>query len=147
MILDKVCNLEKYCSIHPLFKQVVQFINDNNLAELEHQQIVINDKLYANVDLVEPKEKKEALLEAHQKYIDIQIPLTHSEVMGHSPLCNSFSPLKPYDSEKDIIFYEDKPLNYFTVEPNMFAIFFPEDAHAPAISTCKAKKIVFKIKC
>ncbi|MBO4344254.1 MAG: YhcH/YjgK/YiaL family protein, partial [Victivallales bacterium] len=45
----------------------------------------------------------------------------------------------------DYCLFSDKPQSFFDVRPGCFAIFFPEDAHAPNIGTGVHKKVVVKI--
>ena len=54
-------------------------------------------------------------------------------------------PQGEYDAEKDIEFFEDVPDSYVTVLPGEFAVFFPEDAHAPLIGTGEVHKVVIKV--
>jgi biofilm protein TabA len=35
---------------------------------------------------------------------------------------------------------------YVTVKPGMFAIFFPQDGHAPGITPDGVKKVIVKVK-
>ena len=77
--------------------------------------------------------------------IDIQIPVTATETMGYTPLCDL--PEFEYNEEKDITKYTGVPAqSYIDVKPGMFAIFFPQDGHAPCISDSdEFKKIIVKI--
>ena len=43
-------------------------------------------------------------------------------------------------------FYSDAPGMYFQLTDNQFAIFFPEDVHAPMIGEGEIKKMVIKVK-
>lgn len=52
----------------------------------------------------------------------------------------------PYNAEKDITFFEGLAETYITVKPGMFAIFFPQDGHAPGISPDGVKKVIVKVK-
>ena len=90
------------------------------------------------------KTKEEAVLETHRKMIDIQIPLSCTEVMGYTPREDLDE--QPYNAEKDITFYEGMAQQYVAVKPGMFAIFFPQDGHAPCISEEPVRKAIFKIK-
>jgi len=51
-----------------------------------------------------------------------------------------------YNAEKDVVFYNDAPDMYFQLTNNQFAIFFPEDVHAPMIGEGEIKKLVIKVK-
>ncbi|MEJ7678546.1 MAG: YhcH/YjgK/YiaL family protein [Segetibacter sp.] len=45
-----------------------------------------------------------------------------------------------------LLSYNDKPDTYFTLQAGQFAIFYPEDVHAPQIGEGPIKKLVVKIK-
>lgn len=103
-------------------------------------------ELWVNVAQTQPKTSKEARLEAHKEYIDIQIPVSDVEVMGYTPLQEELPVSTPYNAEKDIMFFDGPAESYLTVKPGMFAIFFPQDVHAPGITPKGVKKIIVKIK-
>ena len=46
----------------------------------------------------------------------------------------------------DIEFFFDPPQTYLALKPNMFALFFPGDAHAPMISDGAVHKCVVKVR-
>ena len=51
-----------------------------------------------------------------------------------------------YNSVKDITKYEGMADTYVTCKPGEFAIFFPQDGHAPCISdAAEIKKAIFKV--
>lgn len=145
MIIDTLDNLGRYTALNPLFSQVEAFIRTHDLHTLPTGRIdMVGDILYVNVMQAAPKAKDESRLETHKKMIDIQIPLTAEETMGYAPLKDLGE--APYDEADDISFYSESAQQYLTVRPGMFVIFFPEDAHAPAISTGGVRKIIFKVK-
>lgn len=147
MVIDRLENLGKYASLNPLFPQVIDFLNTHDLLALEPGRIELQGKeLWVNVDQATPKARSEAKLEAHRAYVDIQIPLTATEEMGYTPLKNCGSEIASYNEEKDIIFFEGAAESYLHVAPGMFTIFFPEDGHAPAITTDGVRKLIFKIR-
>jgi beta-galactosidase beta subunit len=47
---------------------------------------------------------------------------------------------------KDVLFYDDAPDMFFQLTNLQFAIFFPEDVHAPMIGEGNIKKMVIKVK-
>ena len=145
MILDTIDNLQLYADINPFFGEVVRFMKENDLSTLAPgRHDIIGDDLYVNIAEASPRTREEAKLESHRKMIDIQIPLTASEEMGYTPLCDL--PEAPYDEGKDIAFYNETPQSYFEVTPKQFVIFFPHDGHAPAISPRPWRKAIFKVK-
>jgi YhcH/YjgK/YiaL family protein len=147
MIIDTLDNLAKYEAINPLFKDVVEFMKKNSLAKMEPGKYEIKGKdLFLNIAVAKGKAPDEAVLESHVKMIDIQIPLDGPETYGYTPLCRL--PETPYNAEKDITKYPDLMAESFIdCQPGMFAIFFPQDGHAPCISMApEIKKAIFKVK-
>lgn len=145
MVIDTIENLEKYVSLNPLFKDVVEFIKSNNLESLEVGKHAIKGAdLFVNIQMAKGKTKEAALLETHKKMIDIQIPLSAPETYGYTPLCDL--PEAEYNEEKDITKYVGEAYTYVTCKPGEFAIFFPQDGHAPCISgEAEIKKAIFKV--
>lgn len=147
MIIDKIENLSNYIPLNPLFGEIVDFLQMHSLNTLNVAKNILSDSdVRLNIDQTPAKSKEEARLEAHRIFIDIQIPINGSEMMGYTPLDYCPIPAAPYDAEKDIVFYDGPAQNYIKVEPGMFIIFFPEDAHAPCINTQSIKKAIFKVK-
>lgn len=147
MIVDTLDNLEKYTSLNPLLAQAAEFLNAQKLETMEVGKTELKAKeLVVNVAQTKPKTKEEARLEAHKDFIDIQIPLSGTEVMGYTPTKDCLPADASYDAEKDVMFFDGLAESYVEVKPGMFAIFFPQDGHAPGITPDGVKKIVVKVK-
>lgn len=117
--------------------------NDLNSLEIGKHEIKGSD-LFVNVQVAKGKTKEVAVLETHKKMIDIQIPLSAEETYGYTPLCDL--PDAEYNNEKDITKYEGMADTYVTCKPGEFAIFFPQDGHAPCIAGVpEIKKAIFKV--
>lgn len=145
MVIDTLENLDKYVSLNPLFKDVLDFIKSNDLNTLEiGKHEIKGSDLFVNVQVAKGKTKEVAVLETHKKMIDIQIPLSVEETYGYTPLCDL--PDAEYNNEKDITKYEGMADTYVTCKPGEFAIFFPQDGHAPCIAGVpEIKKAIFKV--
>ena len=145
MVIDNLRNLRDYESLHPLFAKAFDFIEHTDLKALEPGKIVlIEDELFVNVCQWGPKTKEEAKLETHDEYIDVHVPIANGEVMGYTQRCDL--PEAEYDASVDMTLYEGLATDYITVKPGMFTLFFPEDGHAPGITTTGLKKIIIKVK-
>jgi YhcH/YjgK/YiaL family protein len=146
MIFDDINVINKYKSLHPRFEKAFEFIlsaDINNLTVGKHQ--IDGENIYASVN--EYTTKAEGYLEAHKKYIDIQIVAKGTEKIGFARL-NDQVVKDAYNGEKDITFYYGD-CEYVKLEPGTFAIFFPEDLHKPGISVdqpVEVKKIVIKVR-
>lgn len=146
MVIDTLENLEKYVSLNPLFKDVVDFIKSNDLNALETGKHEIKGSdLFVNIQNAKGKSKEKTVLETHKQMIDIQIPLSSAETYGYTPLC--CLPEAEYNEAKDITKYEGAADTYVTCKPGEFAIFFPQDGHAPCITDAEEiRKAIFKVK-
>lgn len=145
MVVDKLENLEKYASLNPLFADAIAFLKATNLDTHEVGKLTLKEnELTVNFAQARPKSKEEAKLETHNNFIDIQLPLSGVELMGYTPRADL--PEAEYNAEKDITFYEGLAQDYLTIKPGMFAIFFPEDGHAPGITPDGVKKVIVKVR-
>lgn len=145
MVVDKLENLEKYVSLNPLFAQAVEYLKSTDLDAHEIGKITLKEgELMVNFSQTRPKTKEEAKLETHNQFIDIQIPLSGVEVMGYTSRTDL--PEEEYNAEKDITFYKGLAKDYLTITPGMFAIFFPQDGHAPGVTSDGVKKVIVKVR-
>lgn|SRR5574344_1235287 len=145
MVIDTLDNLYKYESLNPLFHTVVEYLKNNDLSKAECGKTLLKgEDLFINLTTAKGKSPEDAVLETHKRMIDIQVPISCAETYGYTPLCQL--PDVEYNEANDITKYEGVAQSYVTAEPGMFAIFFPQDGHAPCISTEKEiKKAIFKI--
>lgn len=106
MVIDRLENIEKYTLLHPLFEQAIDFLKSHDLHSLEIGKTELKGKdLLVNVAQTNPKEKENAKLETHKDYIDIQIPLSGTEIMGYTAAQDCLPVDAPYNAEKDITFF------------------------------------------
>lgn len=146
MIVDTLENLEKYKEVNPLFPKVVEFLKTHDLSSLEIGKIELQGSdLFIKVAQAKPKTKEQAKIEAHKNYLDIQIPVSNTEVMGYTPL-KDCKEATAYNVEKDVLFFGGLADSYLTVKPGMFAIFFPQDGHAPGVTPDGLKKVIVKVR-
>ena len=144
MVVDRLENLEKYASLNHLFAKAMEYLKTTDLNAQELGKVKLQgDDLVVNFSQTKPKTKEEAKLETHNQFIDIQIPLSGVEVMGYT--AREDLPEADYDADKDISFYPGLAESYIPVKPGMFAIFFPQDAHAPGVSPDGVKKVIVKV--
>lgn len=146
MILTSISQSDRYSMLHPLFRHAFSYVRDTDLLTFAPgRHHIVGDDLIAIVELVPGKTKEMARLEAHRRYIDIQLVLEGDEQMGWKPLADCHNPLSEHSMEKDIRFFHDAPASWIAVPPDHFCIFFPEDAHAPLISSGMVRKVIFKV--
>ena len=147
MIIDTIENLEKYATINLLFPKVVEFLKANDLnAMADGKYEIVGNDLFVTITTTKGKTPDEAILETHNKMIDIQLPLSAAETYGYTH--RSLLPETDYNEEKDISFAPGMVADsYVTCQPGMMIIFFPQDGHAPCISgNSELRKAIFKVK-
>lgn len=145
MIIDSFDNAERYFSIHKDFKLVFDFLKENDLRKLEcGRHELRGSEVYFNLQEYETKPLQK--LEAHKKYIDIQVVATGEEYMGYTNIDNT-TISEEYNEEKDVMFLNGNVDKLLATNKN-FLIFYPEDAHMPALAVNEpkyVKKAIFKI--
>lgn len=147
MIKDHINNAHQYDDLHPNFRSVLEILQSLNLDALQPGHIELDGNyVYININETKSKNKEEAKLESHRRYIDIQMPLSGKETFGVKATTKCTNPIDEFDTERDILFYEDTPTEYITLNKGEFIIFFPDDAHAPCINTIDNHlKLIVKI--
>ncbi len=125
------------------------FLKNNDLTKLDLKRYDIDgDNLYATVNEYLTRNQEDAMYESHKKYIDIQYVITGKEIIGIVPAATKTEVTEPYDSLKDIEFFNVAEKNDFKATPEFFFIFFPSDAHMPNLKdsiNSSVRKIVVKV--
>lgn len=146
MIIDTILNSEKYNPVHPLFVKVFDFLKNKNLKDLQPGIFQIAEDIQIIVSEKKGLKRQQAKFEAHNLYIDIQICLSGEETFGWKSRSTCKNIEVDYNTGKDVIFFRDAPDTYFQLHEGQFAVFFPEDVHAPMIGDGLVKKLVAKLK-
>ncbi len=146
MIFSALSQSDRYVALHPLFARAFAYMRDNDLFNIAPGRYnIVGEDLIAIVEHVPGKTREMARLEAHRRYIDIQLVLDGIDEMGWKPLADCHNPVGEHSAEKDIRFFTDAPVSWIATPPDHFCIFFPEDAHAPLVSNGQVRKVIFKV--
>lgn len=147
MILDKIKNLHLYKGLTENLDKAFEYIDSTDLSSLEDGKYVIEgEDVFALVQSYTSKDDEECKLEAHKKYIDIQMVISGSELMGISTL-DGQSPVSEI-IEKDLYFYDYKSTK-IELSDGMFVVLFPDDLHMPGMknmTNAEVKKVVIKVR-
>lgn len=148
MIIDTIQNAARYFSVHPLFEKAFAFIKETDLANAADGKSDIAEGLKAIFSNAAGKTKEASLakFECHNKNIDIQVCINGLETIGWTPREKCVTPNGEYNEEKDVQLYHDGADTFFQLTNGQFAIFFPEDVHAPMIGDGPIKKLVIKVE-
>ncbi len=153
MIIDDLKVFDRYVGLNPLFAAVADFLATTDLSSLPTGITHIQgDDLYINVQEAPVKTRSEARFETHRRMIDIQIPISGDEEHGWAP--SYLLPEAPYNEKTDMTLHdpalpqtpEDVATTYYTLRRGQFAIYFPTDGHAPAVTPTGLRKAIIKVK-
>jgi YhcH/YjgK/YiaL family protein len=147
MIIDQLENSGLYNRLGDRFAIALKYLVSTDLSKVEVGKYEIEgNEIFAIVSEYQTKSESDAKWEAHQVYADIQYIINGEERMGYAPL-ETMEINEAYNPDKDIIFLNGSG-DYITATPGTFVVFFPHDAHQPAVSTGNGgtvKKVVVKV--
>lgn len=145
MLVSSMKNYKNILKFFPQLDIVFDYINKNVNVKTADDKYNITKEIFAVIQTCQPKPKKEQVLEKHKKYIDLQLVLSGKEKIGWKFFDKKFKVLKRYSLKNDISFYSNKPDTFINLKKGEFAIFFPEDTHAPLCCEKTVKKCIVKI--
>ncbi|MGM9734815.1 MAG: YhcH/YjgK/YiaL family protein [Candidatus Cryptobacteroides sp.] len=132
---------------NPYYAKAIEYIRTTDLNALENGKHPIDgDNLFVNIVDSNMKTPQQARLEVHDKYIDIQVPLSKEETFGVKPRSECKCPVGEMDTVKDILFYSDPVEETVSAGIGEAITFAPETAHAPLIGEGTIHKAIFKVK-
>ena len=152
--MDTLSRSHQYASLHPSFARAFEFLNSAEWSSMASaaaaegvsvRQVIDGDRLYASIDRTEGRGRERSRLEAHRRYIDIQLAIEGHEEIGWKALADCAQPDDLYDEQRDVAFFRDPPESWLSLPVGHFAIFFPDDAHAPLAGRGMLTKAVMKI--
>lgn len=147
MILNSLKDSASVESLHPAFQKAFDYIKATDFSKVPAGKIVLDgDKLYISVADPPVRPKKPPAWKPMTNTSTYRCLSPLSRQMGWKATNELKEPTAPYNPEKDITFFADKPTTYIDVQPGEFAIFFPEDGHAPGIAEGNFRKVIVKVK-
>ena len=151
MVLDHLTNVSRYDGLDARLQQALEWLKNADFSKLPAgERIIIDgDRIYATVAVTRPRVvgSDDIKLEAHRAYADIQYVISGEECLGYARL-GTKAPLTEYNPEKDVQFFQDG-WDTLHLKTGDFIIAWPEDLHAPCITTGEAsdvKRVVVKVK-
>ena len=146
MILDQLSEANRYAAIHPGFAAAFEYLRTANLNDLAAGRHEIDgDCMYVVINRQPGRGHAGAKFEAHRRYIDIQYGISGTDEMAWRALPACSQPAGPFDEQKDVGFFQDPAQTWLVVPPGSFAIFFPNDVHAPLGGQGDLVKAVMKV--
>lgn len=149
MILDRLENADAYAVLHPLFAAAFAALRRlsaaSDLSPGRRPLDAVTPEAWVVVEIRHARGRAESPLEAHRRFIDIQLTVSGDEEIGWRPLAECVNPRGDFDAGRDIGFFADPPLVWLPVPAGYFAVFFPEDAHAPLAGRGALRKLIAKV--
>lgn len=148
MIADRLENWNRY-PFGDAWKTAFEFLLGLGADAEVNKHLLQGETLFAGIDVYETRPLETAVLEAHRKYVDVQVLLSGEEYIDWFPL-KGLTVETPYDPEKDVGFFHrpgDAPVRT-KLTPGLFVALFPDDAHSPQLMVAgpePVKKTVVKI--
>ncbi len=150
MITDLIEQRCRYTILSQRFAAAFEFLVNLPAGQPAGRCDIDGDNCFALMQAYTTRPLSQALFEAHRKYIDIQFILTGRETILWSPLATLSEVTQPYAADKDIACFANPPLwTPVNLCAGQFAIFFPEDGHAPGLECggpSEIRKIVIKVR-
>jgi biofilm protein TabA len=146
VIVDRLGNRAVDAHLPPRVRQALEYLRTTDMAAVALGRHELDgDRLFALVQEYTTRPPDTCVWEAHRKYIDVQYVVQGAERMGHARL-GQVAERAAYDPARDVVFFE--PGNRFvTVGAGTFAIFGPDDVHAPCAAVADplpVRKVVVK---
>ena len=146
MILAMIEEAYRYADCHHGLSRGFEFLQTTKLDALpDGKHAIDGERLFAIVAHDQGRGRDGAILEVHRKYIDIQYVIGGHELIGWQPLSRCSAVKQAYNIETDLAFFLERPPTWFELAPRSFAVFFPEDAHAPLAAEGRVHKVVVKV--
>ena len=147
MIVSNLQHSQRVEKLHPLFKQLFDYVKSHDLLHEELGTIRLDgDNLIVNNIYPECIAEGKRLLELHHDYIDVHILLEGTETIGWKALEELKVERQAYDKKSDCALYGDVPTTFINLLPGQFVIVYPEDPHAPAIGKGWIRKLIDKVR-
>lgn len=145
MILDHLSRSEKYYNVHSSFRHAFDYVKQHNLAALSDGKYEVEGSdIYIILSHGHAADTPPQL-ENHRKYIDIQIALDGTFPLGWKAVDHCTDIATGYNDGNDVQHYNDRPEFTVNLTDGMFAIVFPEDAHAGLPPSTSVRKAVVKV--
>ncbi len=149
MIYDKVENMGLYFNSLSGFEKIEKAYNDFCKNPVKEGRIDLDgENLWCNVASYTVNPDTPLKYEAHREYADVQVMFDGEEIFGWAST-KECTITEDFEDGCDIAFMDAPNGQFFTLRKGYFAVFFPDDAHAPcrkSENSDTAHKLVFKVK-
>lgn len=151
MITDKIENISQhYATATPNLITAFELLQAAPFTDCPDGRYEVDgDRLFYNVETYTTKPLADGKLEAHKKYIDIQLITKGTELIALTDLDN-LTVATPYCPDRDVAFYyASANMDQVILTPGKFCLLLPENAHMPCRTVeipTEVRKVVIKVR-
>jgi YhcH/YjgK/YiaL family protein len=131
MILDQLAHWRQYAAALAGSPTAFRFLETLTSATPEGRYELEGDRIYCLVQRYQTR--PDNVFEAHRRYADVQFLIAGRETILWAPLAD-LTVTQPYEASRDVEFFA-RPERFTPVRlaAGQFAVFFPDDGHAPGL--------------
>ena len=146
--IDRRSFAQHYLDHREIWDKTFAYLKETDFTSITPGRVELGDHVFATVSEYVPRDREEAIFEAHKKYIDVQYVISGHELMDIAPLEN-MTVTKQYDAENDVELGSVIKFLELAASSERFFIFFPTDAHRPGLKAeddnALVRKVVIKV--
>ena len=148
MILDRLDNADTYADARGGLAQAFEFLRRGGFDELATGRHEVDERCYVMVNRYTTRQAAELPYEAHRAYLDVHYIVSGRETLYWEDI-GAMPAGEGYNADGDAELFRYAGGLPVTLEPGMFVVLYPWDAHKPgciagsAVPTCK---VVVKLK-
>ena len=145
MIYDELSNLETYRHVKSGIALALDYLKKTDFTDVPNGKYELDgDSVYALVQRYTTKMLAESVWESHRQKIDVQFVFRGEERFGYVPLSSAPAVTQPYDEKTDAALYAPG-VTTVPLKAGQFAVFFPQDIHAPCLAENDQPSEVIKV--
>ena len=148
MIYGNLQHSQQYTGISPRLDCALTYLQTHDLNAMEPGRYpILGEDVWLRISDNSTKPESEAVYEAHDRFIDIQMILRGEEIIRCAFRRDMVS-VTESPPVRDVTFYQGSG-QPFLLSAGDFLILFPDDAHAPSLcvgAPASVRKALFKVR-
>ncbi len=146
MIIHSLKNIEHFRNAYKHLGEAIDFIVKNGFAGLKEGKNEVSENVYVVKIIGDKKSDFEGIVEVHNDWIDIHIPLTDDEIIVYKSRSECSNVEKKYDADNDYMLYSEEDLAQYVLPVGYFSIIDTEMCHMAMLGEGVLEKLVMKVR-
>ena len=130
----------------PRLTKAFEYLQHTDFSQMKLGKYPIDgERIYATLSDAPARAVQGAQFEAHHRYIDLHYLIAGPELIG-AAYAEDLKTTRPYNTEDDAELFQ-QPADYkrIVLQPGMFAVFLPGQAHMPGCQVGEGKDTIKKV--